>query len=360
MEETRMDSTTQWQSNTTKNPIKINLQLFADAGAPSEVPASDAPSPKSFAEAGEMFLRGVEGTDGGSAGTGTEVAGVQAPAQTTDATPDPMKIFRDMGLNKFDAPEKVAKSYIELEKQTTRLAQERAASQRTIAEMQEELARLRATSTPPASTTQGATETTFDPDEFLSKWYENPKEALAPLTADLRNELRKEILSELQPLRQQMDNFSVDERVKQASDARVSAASEFFGANEVSSEFMQQMADILDADPTFYAMTDPEDIKDLMGKTLTWVKGKAYTAAPSIESVVASLLSDEALFNKHIAGNESVRNKLLATAVRDVQSNRTPPMLASSGGATMVTRSADAPKTFEALGESLKKAWGAQ
>lgn len=345
----------QWQSEDTKNHVQMDLQHFADPA-----PAGDTTAPTSFSDAGDRYLSALAGsaeetpvvTDVPDAIT----TPVQSPVQSTN-TPTPpadvVELFRQKGVTKFTDPAKFVDSYLAQEQWNTRLSQEKKALAQQVADL-----RAQATQPPtPAPTPPGAPMTTsepMDPDAFLAKMYENPEEAMAPF----KEAWKQEILRELQPMLNPLNSLVAKGQADDVSIAHSTAAEHFFRTTPGADMFIEQMTDILAADPAFNAMADTEQIVDVMGKTLTYVKGLAYKAPLTTEELIAQLLGNDELFSKHISSNPAIRGKLLSQAVKDVQGTKVPPMMTSSGGAQLVTQPYDTPTSFAALGERVKKAMG--
>lgn len=335
--------------------VNFNLQFFSEVGGQTPVPQQDAPQPTSFEEAGANYLKALETpateVPAADAATPTQQEPATPPAEPTPAAQpkDVIELFRAKGVSKFKDPEKVVESFLSQEKWATKLSQENAA-------LKKQLETLMAA--PPAPEANKQTPVTpaepLDPDAFIAKLYEKPEEALAPL----KEQWRQELLNELAPTLSAAQRVAEQGQQAAIQHAQMSAAQEFFSENADAVEYIEQMTEILSEDPSFAQLDDPMAIKDLMNKTFTYVRGMAYTPPPTPEAVLQSLLADEAMFNKYIAGNPDIKNKLLATAVADMRRTPAPPAVSAPGGAILTPRPGDAPQSFEALGDQIKRSLG--
>lgn len=338
--------------------VIFDLQHFAEEASAAVVPQQDAPQPASFEEAGAMYMKAVESDT-------TDVRATEAVAPTTqeqNAAPEEQKVaeepapqqpkdvielFKSRGVTKFKDPEKVVDSFLSQEKWATRLSQENASLKKQLESMK----------TPPAEANKQAPETPAEPldaDAFISKLYENPEEALAPI----KEQWRQELLRELEPSLSMAQRVAEEGRQASIKNAQMSAAQEFFSENEDAVGLIDKMSEILTEDPSFSELDDPIAIKDLMNKTYTYVRGMSYTPPPKPEDVLQQMLADEGLFNKYIASNPEIKNRLLSTAVADMKRTPAPPAVSAPGGAILTPSPGDAPETFEALGDSIKRSLG--
>lgn len=340
-----------WQLNDDKR-TRLNLQLFAEDGdsqAAPEVPNEDAAKPSSFEEAANAYLKNIEALT--SEGKAAEPSS-SAPAPTHDV----VEILKGMGVSKFDSPEKVAKSYVELESYATKLAQERSTTQKTVTELQSRLTQLESLANQHTSAsdyeesddTDSEEDEDYDPQEEVNRFYENPKQ--------YRDAIVRETLAQVQGLLQQQV-APVTQRFQQqdAESARTAAAQRFFTEHDDAKEFMQPLAEFLATDDDFTSMTDQEDIVTHMENALTYLKGQQYQ---SPDAIIGKLLSDDEMFNRYIAGNEAVRSRLLNSAIGEIKRDRVPPVITSPGTAQIMTKSVDKPASFEALGDKIKQMLG--
>lgn len=374
-----MDRITQWQSKRDNlSPIKINLQLFAGEEAPEEVQeqvvevvaetteqvaATDTPKPESFAEAGDLWLQSLEQA------TDDKPEEVQEPVvqEAKEKTPekkepvvespkDIINILKGMGVEKFDSPEKVAKSYVEMEAYSTRMAQEKAQLQKTLIELQSRLTQADSVKNQPTSKEKEPEPVeAYDPQEDINKFYENPKAykegIIKEALASVKNELKQEFDQQLKPI------VSQQQATKQ-KEAHDIGAKRFFEQYPDAEGFMTPLAEQLVNDNEFKQLTDPDAVVSQMAKALTYAKGMVYKRPVTPEEVMDNLLKDQKAFDKYIYGNEEIRNKLLKKAVSDVQKDKVPPVITKPSAAQVVTRTADKAESFDQLGETLKKANG--
>jgi len=378
-----MDRISQWQSERDNfSPIKINLQLFAGEEVSNDVPVeassdvqetaadvseqvavADAPKPESFAAAGDLWLQSLESaTEEKQEETKEPV--VQEVKEKTPEKKEPVvenqkdiiNILKGMGVEKFDSPETVAKSYVEMEAYSTRMAQEKAQLQKTLIDLQAKLTQADSVKNQPASKAEEiAPVEEYDPQEDINSFYENPKaykEAIIKETlASVKNELKQEFDQQLKPI------VSQQQATKQ-KEAHDIGAKKFFEQYPDAESFLTPLAEQLVHDNEFNQLTDPDAVVTQMAKALTYAKGLAYKRPVTPEEVMDNLLKDQKAFDKYIYGNEEVRNKLLKKAVSDVQKDKVPPVMTKSSAAQVVTRTADKAEDFDQLGEILKKANG--
>lgn len=363
-----------------KNPLSINLQLFADpevetdnaslevenelsTDGESSGSQEDATQPSSFEEAGDWYLKslredGVETEEDFSEGTSEEdnetaeseateevqEKGSTEKVSTEKEKKDVVEILKGLGVSKFDSPEKVAKSYIELESWATKLSQEKAENQKALQELRRQLDTVNSEK----NQTKEQTEEEYDPQKDIDEFYANPKAYREKLLKEAVSLAKADLEQKITPV---TEKLSAQERVA----AHKTAAETFFKEAPDASEFMEKMAETLSTDNTFQSLSNVKDIVSHLNKTLTYVKGLNYKKPTSPEEAVAQLLENPEMFNKYIAGNEGIKKKLMSEAVKKASAKKVPPVITQTGSAQVVTKSPEKSSSFESLGEALKK-----
>lgn len=173
--------------------------------------------------------------------------------------------------------------------------------------------------------------------EIMDKWYANPEATMTEMVQKLIDEHVKPVIEPIQKERQAAKD-------EQQVVTRIGELQQQYGDFD---EMRPAMLELINSNP-LYGGWELGDIYHL-------AKGKQASSAPPAPAAPTpeQFLSDPNFLQQHVYGNEAIRNHMLSTYIKSVQSGQaqTPPVVGSQSGGRPPMMPENRPRT---IGEGTK------
>jgi len=341
-----------------KQPLRVNLQLFAD-GAPDE--SGQAPSIED--RLGAIFDSGdVMTTIEPVIENSVQPEPTAEPAQQTESTQDiqtqtvqaqeepkpetELPNGENLILGKFKNTDEVFKSYRNLESTLTKTFMDKSNLTKENAKLIAQIEELKKAS-PAEPTIPVAAEpesAQVNAEEFLEGFYKDPMKAIQTIvestTKKVTEQVRTEMQTKYEPVISKVEHREVQENW-------TNAVSDFAGKTPDFEQHLDGIFEYINKNG-FGTEKSPDRITAVLEDGYRWTKGGIEI--PQQQQVQQSvnpddLLKDDAFIEKIIA-NPEIKNKILNQHMAGIKQNQ-PPQVISNNGGTSPANPPERPKNIE-------------
>lgn len=330
-----------------KQPLKINLQLFAD-GAPE-----GGQAPTAVDQLGSIFdsdstaQPDTQAQDGQQAPQGAP----QEPQQGQQPQVQPQQQEpQELILGKFKNTDEVFKSYRNQEAALTKAFMDKATLAKEKAALETKLQELEAKVNQPtipqptqqfqqqSPQPQQAQEPEINPEQFLETFYKDPigslKKIVEDTTKSVTEKVKADMQAEYKPVLTEFQQQKVQGYWNSAYSEFVTRTTDFEQYIDTMQEFMSSTG--------MGNETDPSKIAQNIQFAYQYAKGATATA--STLSNPDDLLKDETFVAKLIESPE-IKQKIIDQHMQTIQQNRPPQVINAAGGMAPAAPPPEIPKT---------------
>lgn len=271
-----------------------------------------------------------------------------------------IKVLNPKAAEKYNNPEAVAKTLLSQEKTLTQTFQDKAQLTKTVENLNAELEKLKAAQAQPPAQQADPVQKPLTDEEIakenetlLAEIMENPREFVRKLSEQVQNKAIEIARQEFKPV---ADIVQKEQNYKTADEAinTFKGATDELG-NLLHPEFEAYagpMSKVLAQFPELKA--DPKRIPEAMELAYNVVKG--MNSQGPID--VGKLLNDPEVLNKHVYGNEAIKNKFVTDYVKNIRDGAPPVVIASQPGGAPPASPPAMPTNIKDAGKAAQKFFG--
>lgn len=333
-----------------KNKIKINLQRFAELDNPVPVETTPTPAPEGqpVKSIDERLIDLFNQAKTEDAQTATEIqqpTEPQNPAETKQSeenTPvtfdfnsimERIRAINSNAAEKYKTPEALAETVVNQEKTITNLFQDRAQLTQQLNNLRAEIEALKGQHQQPQQQIQQQSDEfeNLDGQDFMDKFYEDPKGFLAKFAEKVAKKAIEPYLNPLKPvIEQQQDIEAWNHAVNNMLEIDPDMVNHIDG--------MRQYLN----DNGLVNSKEPQ--KAVVRAYIETLKNKAVD--------VNALLQDQNFIQERILKNPDIVNAVLKAHMQEVKNSQPPPAITGSGNGQPL---AMPPKKANSMNEALKQ-----
>lgn len=330
-----------------KQPLKINLQLFAE-GAPE---GGQAPSVSeqlgSIFDSAAAAQPDIQAQVGEQTPQGTEIP--QQEPQPQEGQSQQPEQPPELILGKFKSTDEVFKSYKNQEAALTRAFMDKANLAREKTALEAKLQELETRANQPTipqpiqqfQQPQQAQEPEINPEEFLEAFYKNPVGSLKKIVEDTTKSVTEKVKADMQAEYKPMISDFQQQKVQ---GHWYNAYSEFATNTPDFEQHLDAMQEFMSA-TGMGNETNPEKIGQNIKFAYQYAKGANPTAPDPAPSNPDDLLKDEAFIAK-LMENSEIKQKIINQHMQTIQQNRPPQGISTPGGMAPAAPPPQIPKNF--------------
>lgn len=330
-----------------KQPLKINLQLFAE-GAPE-----GGQAPTVSEQLGNIFDSAaaaqpdIQAQVGEQAPQGTETP--QQEPQPQEGQSQQPEQPPELILGKFKSTDEVFKSYKNQEAALTRAFMDKANLAREKTALEAKLQELETRANQPTipqpiqqfQQPQQAQEPEINPEEFLEAFYKNPVGSLKKIVEDTTKSVTEKVKADMQAEYKPMISDFQQQKIQ---GHWYNAYSEFATNTPGFEQYLDTMQEFMSA-TGMGNETNPEKIGQNIKFAYQYAKGATPTAPDPTPPNPDDLLKDEAFIAK-LMENSEIKQKIINQHMQTIQQNRPPQGISTPGGMAPAAPPPQIPKNF--------------